>query len=68
MSQSDFLRALGIEARAARLAEKGGQAVPEVATALKRLIGADEMGTLFKVLAVSSQTLPPPEGFPGAEP
>jgi len=35
----------------------------DIATALKRLIHDDEMGTLFKVLAVAHPALPIPPGF-----
>jgi SAM-dependent MidA family methyltransferase len=73
--QADFLAKLGIFERAAGLKR---QATPrqaiEVDRALLRLVStADEpgaggamapgMGALFKVLAVTSPTLPPPPGF-----
>jgi NADH dehydrogenase [ubiquinone] 1 alpha subcomplex assembly factor 7 len=64
VTQGAFLTALGIEARAAQL--RGG-ATPrqagEVLEALKRLIGPAEMGTLFKVMALSHKDQPAPEGF-----
>ena len=52
-SQGVFLKALGIEARAGRLRERA--AAPEVVERqLERLIGADQMGTLFKAACVFS--------------
>jgi NADH dehydrogenase [ubiquinone] 1 alpha subcomplex assembly factor 7 len=64
ITQRDFLRPLGIEHRAKQLkkAASTGQ-VPEVLSALNRLIGEDEMGTLFKVLAITHPDMPVPEGF-----
>ena len=62
--QGDFLRRLGIEARAARL--KQG-ATPEQAAdidaALMRLTAPDQMGELFKVLAFAHPALGPLPGF-----
>ena len=60
VGQGAFLRALGIEARAAALRPKGGAAVD---AALARLTDDDAMGSLFKVLAVTSLDLPAPPGF-----
>ena len=53
--QGDWLRRLGIEARAARL---GGQE-----EALARLTGGDAMGRLFRVLAFGPAGAPAPAGF-----
>jgi NADH dehydrogenase [ubiquinone] 1 alpha subcomplex assembly factor 7 len=61
VGQGDFLRALGIEARAAALGgETGGEAV---AAQLHRLTAAEEMGRLFKVMALTAPDWPVPEGF-----
>jgi len=69
VTQADFLRALGVESRAQRLIAK---ASPETAAAIargvRRLIGGDEMGTLFKVLALAHPDLPVPAGFPAYAP
>lgn len=66
VSQGDFLRALGIEARAKVLARgKTPREAGEVLGAMKRLIGPREMGELFKVLAVTAPGLPIPAGFGG---
>jgi len=62
--QGTFLRRLGIEARAQMLSNAATDEQREdIATALKRLIHDDEMGTLFKVLAVAHPALPIPPGF-----
>lgn len=62
--QGDFLRRLGIEGRARSLKE---QASPEQAraidAALARLIAPDQMGTLFRVLAVGDTRSAAPAGF-----
>ena len=62
--QGDFLRALGIEARAATLQRS---AMPEqdedIETALHRLIDPRQMGDLFKALAVTQTGAPVPAGF-----
>jgi len=62
--QGDFLRALGIEARAASLQR---EATPEqgrdIETALHRLTDPQQMGKLFKALAVTPIGAPVPAGF-----
>jgi NADH dehydrogenase [ubiquinone] 1 alpha subcomplex assembly factor 7 len=67
VAQGRFLRALGIETRAATLL-KGAR--PEQAKAIeqamRRLIEPPEMGSLFKVLALSRAAAPPPPGFESA--
>lgn len=62
--QGAFLMALGIGFRAQSLAK--GQPTDkqaQILADLKRLTAPDEMGTLFKVLAVQAPTVPPPPGF-----
>lgn len=62
--QGDFLKGLGIEARAAALArtqDEAGQA--RIARQLHRLTARDEMGELFKVIAICSPGLPPAPGL-----
>ncbi len=62
--QGHFLTALGIQARAGLLAQAGGPKVAaDIAAQMRRLIDPDEMGTLFKVLALASPMLPAPIGF-----
>ena len=64
VGQGDFLLALGIEARAAALAEGAGEAQrAAIETALGRLVGGGEMGSLFKVLAIAGPDAPAPAGF-----
>ena len=61
--QGDFLRALGIEVRAARLAEGRPDAAPVIGRQLARLMAPDQMGTLFTAACVfSPRTLEVP-GF-----
>lgn len=67
VSQGSFLLALGIEARAAKLAEGASDCQrADIETALGRLIGAGEMGSLFKVLAITPPDTPAPAGFEAA--
>ena len=65
--QGEFLRRLGIEARAATLRRS---ATPEqsdqIASALHRLLDSRQMGDLFKALALTRHGAPPPAGFEGA--
>jgi SAM-dependent MidA family methyltransferase len=64
--QGAFLRALGIEARAAALNRRATPAqAQEIDAALARLTGAgpDGMGELFKALCIAAPALPPPPGF-----
>ena len=62
--QGQFLKALGIEARAARL-RQDASAEHEAAidSALRRLIGPHGMGALFKALAIAHPALSAPPGF-----
>lgn len=60
VGQGDFLRALGIAARAAALRPRGGAAVD---AALARLTADDAMGSLFKAMAATHPDLPAPPGF-----
>ena len=62
--QGAFLRALGIDVRAARLRQSAGaEQAAAIDAALRRLTGADEMGTLFKALAIAHPALGAPPGF-----
>ena len=63
-TQGAFLTALGIDTRAARLAQAlSGDALENHLAAHRRLTGATEMGSLFKVLALTGPDAPPPAGF-----
>jgi NADH dehydrogenase [ubiquinone] 1 alpha subcomplex assembly factor 7 len=64
ITQGAFLRELGIELRAATLKAKADAVTrAEVDSALRRLISADGMGSLFKVLALTAPDVPQPAGF-----
>lgn len=63
-TQGAFLGRLGIEARAARLAQGlTGAALDSHLAALHRLTHPQEMGSLFKVLALAGSSAPLPAGF-----
>jgi len=71
VTQHDFLTALGINERAKALRLRADPAhATEIDAALKRLIGQDtqDMGILFKVLAVTQPGMPRPPGFGGDPP
>jgi NADH dehydrogenase [ubiquinone] 1 alpha subcomplex assembly factor 7 len=63
VTQGAFLRALGLEARTERLIKANPMQTSDIIAACRRLIDPEEMGTLFKVLALSHPDLPPPPGF-----
>ncbi|HUN47021.1 MAG TPA: SAM-dependent methyltransferase [Stellaceae bacterium] len=65
VTQGDFLRALGIEARLARLLRSAAPAQRHaIESGVHRLIDRAEMGTLFKVVALTRADAPAPAGFP----
>ena len=69
VTQDDFLRALGIELRARQLvANASAETGATIRGGVHRLIDADEMGTLFKVLALTHPDLPVPAGFAAGTP
>jgi SAM-dependent MidA family methyltransferase len=59
ITQRDLLLALGIETRAAALAKSRPDRAEAIARQLGRLIGADQMGELFKAAAIWSGSAPP---------
>lgn len=63
VTQGAFLRALGIEMRAAKLAAAAPDHADAVQRAMDRLIGDDQMGTLFKVMGVAGPNWPQGAGF-----
>ncbi|MCE1238251.1 MAG: class I SAM-dependent methyltransferase [Hyphomicrobiales bacterium] len=66
VEQGDFLLALGLAERAGRLgADKDEATRAELVAQVERLVGASEMGSLFKAIAVSRAGLALP-GFPPA--
>lgn len=62
LAQGRFLRALGIEVRADALARSRPDQADKLLRQLRRLVGADEMGELFKVVCLRTPGLPIP-GF-----
>src|SRR5262249_8457841 len=64
ISQGDFLRRLGIAARAAALRAKATAAqAADIDSALARLTGRDSMGDLFKAMAFADPKLGDLPGF-----
>lgn len=65
IGQGRWLSGLGAEVRGRALMQKATpeQAV-QIGSGVHRLIHPTEMGTLFKVLAVTDPASPPPPGFP----
>lgn len=63
MEQGAWLSALGINQRAAALVEASPDRSEEIFAARNRLVDSSEMGSLFKVLAISSNEWAAPEGF-----
>lgn len=66
ITQGDFLRRLGIDLRLDRLAAARPEVAAELAAGCRRLTEPEGMGTLFKVLALAGDDLPPP-GFDAGE-
>ena len=63
VAQAEFLRALGIEARAALLARSVPAQADVLARQMKRLTDGDQMGQLFKAICLQSPGLLTPPGF-----
>jgi NADH dehydrogenase [ubiquinone] 1 alpha subcomplex assembly factor 7 len=63
VTQGEWLNRLGIGARAAALVKANSERSDELAAAVQRLTGKDEMGELFKVIAIHSPDWPTPAGF-----
>jgi SAM-dependent MidA family methyltransferase len=61
--QGDWLRALGVEARARSLSAARPDRAERIARELDRLTSPDQMGVLFQALCLSSPHLPQPAGF-----
>lgn len=62
-TQGEWLIALGIESRAQALSRANPDRATDVQAALNRLVGKNEMGALFKVVAIHSPDWPAPAGF-----
>jgi NADH dehydrogenase [ubiquinone] 1 alpha subcomplex assembly factor 7 len=63
VNQGEWLVRLGIEARAQALVRANPERSSDVQAALDRLTSRDQMGQLFKVLALHSPDWPAPAGF-----
>ncbi|MBH67575.1 MAG: methyltransferase [Rhodospirillaceae bacterium] len=64
VTQREFLTRMGINERALALQKnKGLEASKNIQTAVNRLITADDMGNLFKVIALTSHNIIRPPGF-----
>jgi SAM-dependent MidA family methyltransferase len=61
--QGEWLIRLGIEVRAQSLCGANPDRAADIQTALERLTGRDQMGELFKVIAIHSPNSPVPAGF-----
>ena len=65
VSQGTWLETLGIAARAMALAAKNPQDTESISAARRRLCDEEEMGRLFKVIAVRAQDWPDVAGLEG---
>jgi len=63
VGQGAWLRTLGIETRAQNLAQFAPQHAEAIDQALDRLVGDEQMGTLFKVMGLAAPTWPEGAGF-----
>ena len=63
VTQGDWLIGLGIEARAQSLQRANPERAMDIESALHRLTAADQMGSLFKLIALHSPDWPAPAGF-----
>jgi SAM-dependent MidA family methyltransferase len=63
VAQGAWLSRLGIDARAAALARSSPQRAVDIEAARHRLVAADQMGSLFKAMALAAPSWPDPAGF-----
>jgi SAM-dependent MidA family methyltransferase len=63
IGQGNWLRAMGIDLRAASLAKAAPERTEEIVLARERLTAPEHMGKLFRVLALVAPGWPVPEGF-----
>ena len=63
VDQGHWLEQLGIAARAESLGQAHPERADEIEAARRRLCDPEQMGTLFKVMAVHSRSWPVPAGF-----
>jgi NADH dehydrogenase [ubiquinone] 1 alpha subcomplex assembly factor 7 len=62
-SQGEWLEAMGINLRTDSLAKAAPERSEEIIGARERLVSPEQMGSLFKVMALVSNIWPEPEGF-----
>jgi SAM-dependent MidA family methyltransferase len=63
VGQGDWLKRLGIEARAMSLARSNPDRALQIESAVARLTAPEQMGELFKVIAIHAPGWPAPAGF-----
>ena len=63
VDQGEWLIRIGIEARARALSSANPDRAADIEAALQRLTKSDQMGALFKVIAIHSPEWPAPAGF-----
>jgi NADH dehydrogenase [ubiquinone] 1 alpha subcomplex assembly factor 7 len=63
VGQGPWLQALGLDVRAEQLSVHSPERAGDVQSMRDRLVEPAQMGSLFKVLAISSENWPEPEGF-----
>lgn len=63
IGQGTFLRAMGIDLRAATLAKAAPERTEDIVAARERLAAPDQMGQLFRVLALVAPGWPAPSGY-----
>jgi NADH dehydrogenase [ubiquinone] 1 alpha subcomplex assembly factor 7 len=63
VTQGAFLQAIGIDARAQALAAAAPERAESIAADRDRLVAPEQMGELFKVLALTAPGWPVPAGF-----
>ena len=63
LGQGEWLRQLGIEQRAQTLIASNPEKRHDISQAIDRLCGQDQMGELFKVMALRGPGWPEPAGF-----
>ncbi|HEV2567447.1 class I SAM-dependent methyltransferase [Sphingomonas sp.] len=63
IGQGEWLERMGIWSRAERLMAGAPERREEIAGAVERLTGTEQMGTLFKTLALAAPSWPQPAGF-----
>ncbi len=65
VNQGEWLKRLGIEYRRNSLATTNEKEVHEIESSYRRLTDSDQMGTLFKVIAITRTSATAPAGFEG---